>query len=91
MEVVEEEMEEEKEDELDELNKLGKELGFLPEDSLEDTHEEDSLDRDCLLTSKSLLVDSDKDEDSPMFGHSSKFTKCRQPQYKQRLSKCTRN
>ena len=83
---LEDELEEEEGMDFTESDKLAKELG-----QLETTDEEDSSDDgDSLATPVHLLVDSDKEDDSPMFDCSSNSSKRKKPQDKQRSSKRTR-
>ena len=91
---ADDDLEDELEDDLEETegmdftesDKLAKELG-----QLETTNEEDSSDDgDSLATPVHSLVDTDKEDDSPMFGRSSKYTKRKKPLEKQRSSKRTR-
>ena len=80
---VEENLEEEVGVDFTESDKLANELG-----QLETTDEEDSSDDgDSLMTPLHLSVDSDKEDNSPMFGCSSKSSKRKKPQDKQRSSK----
>ena len=84
---LEDDLEEEEGMDFTESDKLAKELGC----QLETTNEENiSDDGDSLATPVHSLVDSDKEDDSPMFGRSSKSTKRKKPQDKQRSSKRTR-
>ena len=83
---AEDELEDEEGMDFTESDKLAKELG-----QLDTTDEEDSSDDgDSLATPVHLSVDSDKVNDSLMFGRSSKSTKRKKPLEKQRSSKRTR-